>query len=162
MSNHYIEIPDPRSPTVDFSRTPLRIRNIINEENISRIINDSFVELPLCEPVSSTPTIVYDCMDTDDSFHSAVCENDNESMLSGLITPDVKDKSKTLRKALGCINNRLSETPKSDMRRKLWRNMEEERVKKGVNLGEENTPPLPFNDITASAPPKLYRYRKFT
>lgn len=101
-------------------------------------------------------------MDSEDSFHSAVGENDSEPLMSGLITPDVKDKSKTLRKALGCINNRLSETPKSDMRRKLWRNMEEERVKKCVNLGVENTPPLPFNDITASAPPKLYRYRKYT
>ncbi|XP_050429053.1 uncharacterized protein LOC126838575 [Adelges cooleyi] len=164
MSNGFIDIPDPRSPTADFSRTPLRVRSVFDKELniISPVTVDSFIEMPPSDPVTSTPTQQNDLADTDDSFHSAVGESDTDPLLNGLITPDVKDKTKSLRKALGCIQNRLSETPKSDLRRKLWRNMEEERVKKGVNIGAENTPPLPFNDITASAPPKLYRHRKYT
>lgn len=107
--------------------------------------------------MTSTPS----SNDTDESFHSAVGENDTEPLIVCMdITTEAKRNKKTFRKALGCIKNHLNETPKMDMRRKLWRNMEEERAKKGGTKGIENTPP--FRDITASAPPKLYRQRKFT
>ncbi|CAH1709124.1 uncharacterized protein LOC114126589 [Aphis gossypii] len=163
MSN-IVEIPDPRSPTVAFVRTPLRVvKMIIDEENIStetRINNELFENASCGSLVMSTP--ISNTCDTDDSFHSAVGENDFEPLISSTDTKVMKDSSKKNRRALGCIKNRLIETPKTDMRRKLWRNMEDERVKKGVNNGVENTPPLPFMDLTASAPPKLYRHRKYT
>lgn len=163
MSN-IMEIPDPRSPTVDFVRTPLRVvKMIIDEENTStetRINNELFENASCGSLVMSTP--ISNTCDTDDSFHSAVGENDFEPLISSTDTKVMKDNSKKNRRALGCIKNRLIETPKTDMRRKLWRNMEDERVKKGVNNGVENTPPLPFKDLTASAPPKLYRHRKYT
>ncbi|XP_060880281.1 uncharacterized protein LOC132952131 [Metopolophium dirhodum] len=164
MSN-IVEIPDPRSPTVAFVRTPLRVvKMIIDEENIStetRINNEVFENALSGNLLMSSP-IVSNTFDTDDSFHSAVGENDIEPLISSTDSKGVKDSNKKNRRALGCIKNRLIETPKTDMRRKLWRNMEDERVKKGVNNGVENTPPLPFMDLTASAPPKLYRHRKFT
>lgn len=135
---------------------------IIDEENIStetRIPVDLFANALPNGPATSTPVVNYS-NDTDDSFHSAVGDSDIEPLISMSCT-EVKDNKKN-RRALGCIKNKLVETPNTtDMRRKLWRNMKDERVKKGVDVGLENTPPLPFNDITASAPPKLYR-RKFT
>jgi len=138
---------------------------IIDEENIStetRMNNELFENALSGSPLMSTP-IVSNNFDTDDSFHSAVGENDNEPLINSTDSKGVKDSCKKNRRALGCIKNRqFIETPKTDMRRKLWRNMEDERVKKGVNNGVENTPPLPFMDLTASAPPKLYRHRKFT
>lgn len=134
---------------------------IIEEENIStetRLNNELFVNTST-DPVTSTPYTSVDSVGTDDSFHSAVGENDIDPLITSLNTIKSKENNKTPRKALGCIKNRhLIETPKADMRRKLWRNMEDERIKQGG----ENTPPLPFKDLTASAPPKLYRYRKFT
>jgi len=136
---------------------------IIDEENIStetRINNELFENASSGNSLMSTPILINTC-DTDDSFHSAVGENDLEHLIS-MDTKEVKEKSKINRRALGCIKNRLIETPKTDMRRKLWRNMEDERAKKGVNKGVENTPPIPFKDLTASAPPKLYRHRKHT
>ncbi|XP_060843101.1 uncharacterized protein LOC132923257 [Rhopalosiphum padi] len=163
MSN-IVEIPDPRSPTVAFVRTPLRVvKMIIDEENKStetRINNELFENTSSGSLIMSTP--ISNTCDTDDSFHSAVGENDFEPLINSKDTKVMKDSSKKNRRALGCIKNRLIETPKTDMRRKLWRNMEDERVKKGVNNGVENTPPLPFMDLTASAPPKLYRHRKYT
>ncbi|VVC33092.1 Hypothetical protein CINCED_3A000752 [Cinara cedri] len=157
MSN-IVEISDPRSPTVEFVRTPLRVvKMIIDEENIpteTRLINNLS-----CDQVKSIP-IVSSNTDTDDSFHSAVDDDDMELLIPNMTTPKVKKNKFIQRRALGCIKNRLIETPKTDMRRKVWRNMEEERVKKGVTNGVENTPP--FKDITASAPPKLYRYPKYT
>jgi len=135
---------------------------IIDEENKStetRIYNELF-ENASGNLLMSTP-IVSNNFDTDDSFHSAVGENDSEPLISSTDSKGVKDSKKN-RRALGCIKNRLIETPKTDLRRKLWRNMEDERVKKGINNGVENTPPLPFMDLTASAPPKLYRHRKFS
>lgn len=136
------------------------IRKIIDEETIStetRIINDSLADASSSDLMTTPPT-VHHTNDTDESFHSAVSENDIEPLIANLDTKDSKENNKKLRRALGCIKNRLIETPKTDMRRKLWRNMEDERIKKGV----ENTPPLPFKDLTASAPPKLYRNRKFS
>ncbi|XP_026810906.1 uncharacterized protein LOC113553935 [Rhopalosiphum maidis] len=163
MSN-IVEIPDPRSPTVAFVRTPLRVvKMIIDEENKStetRINNELFENTLSGSLIMSTP--ISNTCDTDDSFHSAVGENDFEPLINSKDTKVMKDSSKKNRRALGCIKNRLIETPKTDMRRKLWRNMEDERVKNGVNNGVENTPPLPFMDLTASAPPKLYRPRKYT
>lgn len=160
-----IDLLDPRSPTVEFTRTPIRvIKKIIDEENIStetRITVDSFISASPNGLMTSTPTIGHS-NETDDSFHSAMGDNDIEPLIVNVESPEVKGNSKTLRRALGCINNHFAETPKTDMRRKLWRNMNDERVKKGVNMGVENTPPLPFKDMTASAPPKLYRYRKHT
>lgn len=139
---------------------------IMDEENISteaRIVNKSIVNA-LSSPSLITSTPVISNVDTDESFHSAVGENDTDPLIISSDAPEVKDNSMIIRrKALRCIKNRLVETPKSskvDMRRKLWRNMEDERMKKGANLGLENTPPLPFNDITSSAPPKLYRHGK--
>lgn len=133
------------------------VRKIIDEENTpteTRIIK-SFSNHLLSDLVTSTPTTNND---TDDSFYSALGESDEQPLIVSIETPEVKH-NKTSRRALGCIKNRMVETPDKDMRRKLWRNMEDERInKKGV----ENTPPLPFKDITASAPPKLYRHRKFT
>jgi len=136
---------------------------IIDEESIStetRINNELFENASCGSLAMSTP--ISNTCDTDDSFHSAIGENDFEPLISSTNTKAMKDNSKKNRRALGCIKNRLIETPKTDMRRKLWRNMEDERVKKGVNNGVENTPPLPFMDLTASAPPKLYRHRKYT
>lgn len=131
---------------------------IIDEENIStetRITNDLFADsLPV---VNQTPSDYTN--DTDDSFHSAVC-NDKELLINSMDTTEEKGNNKTFRRALGCIKNRLIETPKTDMRRKLWRNMEDERAKKIGKMGIENTPP--FKDITASAPSKLYRRRKYS
>lgn len=130
---------------------------IIDEENIpteTRIINNS-----LGDQVSPISTVGNN-IDTDDSFHSAVSDDDMELLIPNMTTPKLKENKFVYRRALGCIKNRLIETPKTDMRRKVWRNMEEERVKKGVTSGVENTPP--FKDITASAPPKLYRYPKYT
>lgn len=107
--------------------------------------------------MTSTPTANND---TDDSFYSAFNDSDEQRLIVCKETPVTKQSGKTSRRALGCIKNRLIETPDNkDMRRKLWRNMEDERVNK---KGAENTPPLPFNDLTASAPPKLYRHRKYT
>jgi len=162
MSNT-IEIMDPRSPTVDFVRTPLRVvKMIIDEENIStetRITNDLFANaLPVVNQTPSSPSDING--DTDDSFHSAVGENDKEPLINSMDTTEEKGNNKTFRRALGCIKNRLIETPKTDMRRKLWRNMEDERAKKVGKMGIENTPP--FKDITASAPPKLYGRRKYS
>lgn len=132
---------------------------IIEEENIStetRLNNELFINTLADDPVTSTP---YASSATDDSFHSAIGENDTDPLISSLNITKPKENSNTPRRALGCIKNRhLNETPKTDMRRKLWRNMEDERIKQGG----ENTPPLPFKDLTASAPPKLYKYRKFT
>lgn len=136
---------------------------IIDEENIStetRINNELFENVSCGSLVMSTP--ISNTCDTDDSFHSAVGESDFEPLISNTDTKVMKDNSKKNRRALGSIKNCLIETPKTDMRRKLWRNIEDERVKKGVNNGIENTPPLPFMDLTASAPPKLYRHRKYT
>lgn len=121
----------------------------------TRITSSLFANGP-GDLVTSTPS----SCDTNDSFHSAVGENDMEPLIVSMDTSEAKSNKKTYRRALGCIKNRLNETPKTDMRRKLWRNMEEERAKKGGTKGIENTPP--FRDITASAPPKLYRQRKFT
>lgn len=135
------------------------VKKIIDEESIStetRITNDSFVNASPGD-LMSTP-IVNRANDTDESFHSAMSENDIEPLIVKRNSKGTKENNKKYRRALGCIKNRLTETPKTDMRRKLWRNMEDERVKKGV----ENTPPLPFKDLTASAPPKLYRNRKFS
>lgn len=136
---------------------------IIDEENIStetRITNDLFANALPADQISSLPSD--NTYDTDDSFHSAVGESDKEPLIVSMDTTETEEKenSKTLRRALGCIKNRLIETPKTDMRRKLWRNMEDERAKKIGKIGVENTPP--FMDITASAPPKLYRHRKHT
>lgn len=136
------------------------VKMIIEEENIStetRINNELFVNASAYDPVTSTPYA--SPAETDDSFHSAVGENDTDPLITSLNVTKSKENCKTPRRALGCIKNRhLIETPKGDMRRKLWRNMEDERIKQGG----ENTPPLPFKDLTASAPPKLYRHRKFT
>lgn len=120
------------------------------------MINNSLVFASQDNQIISTPTPLISNNDTDDSFHSAIGENDTEPLIVNMNT-DVK---KTYRKALGCIKNRLTETPKLDMRRKLWRNMDDERIKKGINAGIENTPP--FKDTPASAPPKLCRRRKYT
>ena len=137
---------------------------IIDEENISTEtrINNELFENALSENLLMSTPITSNACDTDDSFHSAVGENDHELLISSTDTKGGKDNSSKNRRALGCIKNRLIETPKTDMRRKLWRNMEDERVKKVGNNGVENTPPLPFMDLTASAPPKLYRNRKHT
>lgn len=132
------------------------VKKIIDEESIStetRITNDSFVNASSGSLVS-TPIV----NDTDESFHSAISDNDSEPLIVNQKPKDTKKNNKKYRRALGCIKNQLTETPKADMRRKLWRNMEDERIKKGV----ENTPPLPFKDLTASAPPKLYRNRNFS
>lgn len=136
---------------------------IIDEENVStetKVKNDSFVNSYFKNPVTSTPNTI-NVIESDDSFHSVIGEDDCEPLIVSMDTTEIKE-NKSFRKALGCIQNRLIETPKADMRRKLWRNMEDERLKKGVNFGHENTPPLPFKDITSSAPPKLYRHRKYT
>lgn len=135
---------------------------IIDEENIpteTRIINNSLVNNSLGDQVSPIPSVSNN-IDTDDSFHSAVGDDDMELLIPNMTTPKLKENKFVHRRALGCIKNRQIETPKTDMRRKVWRNMEEERVKKGVTSGLENTPP--FKDITASAPPKLCRYPKYT
>lgn len=133
------------------------MKKIIDEENIStetRITSSLFVNAS-----SDLATSTSSCNDTDESFHSAVDENDTQPLIGCMdITAETKGNRRSFRRALGCINNHLNETPKTDMRRKLWRNMEEERAKKGGTKGIENTPP--FRDITASAPPKLYRQRK--
>lgn len=136
------------------------VKKIIDEENIPTETR----RIPVNTLVDGSPDMMTSApaignhYDTDDSFHSAVGENDTEPLLG---TGSSEKKSKAKRRALGCIKNHQVTTPKSDMRRKLWRNMKDERVKKGVNVGLENTPPLPFNDITASAPPKLCR-RKYS
>lgn len=135
------------------------VRKIIDEESIpteTRITNNTFVNASPIE-LMLTPT-VNRTNDTDESFHSAISDNDVEPLIANINSKDTKKNKKKFRRALGCIKNQLTETPKTDMRRKLWRNMEDERIKKGV----ENTPPLPFKDLTASAPPKLYRNRKFS
>lgn len=134
---------------------------IMDEENIStetRIPGELFADVTPIRLAESSPTVVGNTStnDTDDSFHSAYGETDIDHLII-MNSTEVKGNTKKIRKALGCIKNRLVETPKTDMRRKLWRNVKDERVKKGVNTGLENTPP--FNDITASAPPKLYRQR---
>lgn len=133
------------------------VKMIIDEEKVStetRIIpihpSINVSSDSVMTPIASSPN------DTDDSFYSTLDDSDREPLINTMDSVD-KNNSTTFRRALGCIENRLIETPKTDMRRKLWRNMKDERVKKGVNVGHENTPPLPFNDITASAPPKLYR-----
>lgn len=127
----------------------------------TRIINNSFTYASFDNLVESTPkSTVTNINDTDDSFHSAVGENDTEPLIANMKTPELKVTNKTYRKALGCIKNRLTETPKLDLRHKLWRNMDDERVKKSINAGIENTPP--FKDTPASAPPKLYRRHKYT
>lgn len=129
---------------------------IIDEENIStetRIANNLFNN-------QVTPILTVDNVDMDDSFHSAIGEDDMEFLIPNMTTPKAKENKLMHRRALGCIKNRQIETPKTDMRRKIWRNMEEERVKKGVNCNIENTPP--FKEITASAPPKLCRQPKYT
>lgn len=139
------------------------IKTIIDEENVSsetpQRTNDLFDNSSLKNLGTSTPVNI-NAIETDDSFHSAVGEDDTEPLIVNMDTTETNEK--ILRKALGCIQNRLVETPKAEMRRKLWRNMKDERIKKGVNIGLENTPPLPFNDITSSAPPKLYKHRKYT
>lgn len=135
------------------------VKKIIDEENIpteTRIPVDTFVD-GSPHMMASTP-VIGSHNDTDDSFHSAFGENDTEPLIG---TDSSEKKNNAKRRALGCIKNHQVRTPKPDMRRKLWRNMRDERVKKGVNVGLENTPPLPFNDITASAPSKLCR-RKYT
>jgi len=134
---------------------------IIDEENIStetRMTSDLFVNALPVNQMTSSPS--GNTNDTDDSFHSAVDENDKDPLIINMDITNEKENNKTFRKALGCIKNRLVETPKKDMRRKLWRNMEDERYKKVGKMGIENTPP--FKDITASAPPKLYGHCKRT
>lgn len=133
------------------------VKMIIDEENVStetRITPiDSSVNVSCDSPMAR---VIGSPNDTDDSFYSTLDDSDREPLINTTDSAD-KNNSTTFRRALGCIENRLIETPKADMRRKQWRNMKDERVKKGVNVELENTPPLPFNDITASAPPKLYR-----
>lgn len=137
------------------------VKMIIDEENVStetRITPiDSSINVSSNSPMTQ---VISSPNDTDDSFYSTLDDSDREPLINSMDSAD-KNNSTKFRKALGCIENRLIETPKADMRRKLWRNMKDERVRKGVNVELENTPPLPFNDITASAPPKLYR-RNYT
>ncbi|RZF41073.1 hypothetical protein LSTR_LSTR002705 [Laodelphax striatellus] len=76
------------------------------------------------------------------------------------MTPDGKKtkNSPNPRRPLTCLSN--LDSPKSGVKRKVWRGIEEERKRRGVHLDDENTPPMPPpTDKVSSAPGKLTRRR---
>ncbi|XP_022191756.2 uncharacterized protein LOC111049884 isoform X2 [Nilaparvata lugens] len=82
------------------------------------------------------------------------------------MTPDGKKMKKSLtpRRPLSCLSKNINlETTKSGVKRKVWRDIGEERKRRGVHLADENTPPTalpPLTDKVSSAPGKLIRRRR--
>lgn len=82
------------------------------------------------------------------------------------LTPDAKLSSAAkVRTPLHEVKkNLLVESPSLIIKRKQWRCIQEERVKRGLSLDDENTPPPmpPFSNVPASAPGKMMHKRRIT
>ncbi|XP_075213203.1 uncharacterized protein LOC142319610 [Lycorma delicatula] len=98
-----------------------------------------------------------------------ICGKTDNSLLNFeknnlITTPDRKRNPAPIeRTPLSClIQNKIFEPLKegSNLKKKQWRGIQEERERRGLTLGDENTPPLPPPmDKVSSAPGKLIRRR---
>lgn len=98
------------------------------------------------------------------SVDDLVLQSDETSNKKLFSTPDVKTSSpaKVRTPLQEMKKNLLVESPSLIIKRKQWRCIQEERVKRGLSLDDENTPPPmpPFSNVPASAPGKMMHKRR--